>query len=79
MLRVTKDDSHTGTGLSGGFGSRAMGDSVSTFDGKLRQQVHDLMVYVHQVTPELAAYWVAKMDEKELNRRLDMYAKVLSE
>lgn len=44
----------------------------------LRQQVYDLMLYVHKVTPGLAEYWVSEMGEEELNERLDMYARELN-
>lgn len=51
---------------------------LRTFNRLLRQQVYDLMLYVHHVSPGLAEYWVSEMDDEELNRRLEMYAKELN-
>ena len=42
----------------------------------LRQQICELMVRVHRITPELAEYHVSGMSSSDLEFRLQMYARL---
>jgi hypothetical protein len=44
-----------------------------------RDRVIESMIAVHLVSRELAEQWAAKMDDKEIGRRIAMYARIEDE
>jgi hypothetical protein len=42
----------------------------------IRQHVRDLMVEIHKITPDLAAYHVSQMTDEDIDFRLGMYERL---